>query len=63
MVLGSLKEIYFSWEDKYYHFLDSLDSRGIPVYKIVGPLDKVFPTFALLLIIALKAPSPMLLHK
>lgn len=44
-----LKEIYKGMEDGYYSFLDSLDSKGIPVYKITDAIDKFVPSFALLL--------------
>ncbi|MDO8625815.1 MAG: carboxypeptidase-like regulatory domain-containing protein, partial [Candidatus Diapherotrites archaeon] len=43
-----LKDIYFAAEDKYYVFLDWLD-KFIPIYKIVDPIDKVFPSFVVLL--------------
>ncbi|MBU0635406.1 carboxypeptidase-like regulatory domain-containing protein, partial [Candidatus Micrarchaeota archaeon] len=50
-LLDAIKELYYNGEDRYYHFLDSLDAKGIPVYRIVEPIDKVFPSFALFLII------------
>ncbi|MFH1255678.1 MAG: hypothetical protein V1494_00125 [Candidatus Diapherotrites archaeon] len=45
--LDGLKDFYFSLEDKYYSVLD----RFPAVYKIVDPIDKVIPSFALFLII------------
>ncbi|MFH1224881.1 MAG: carboxypeptidase-like regulatory domain-containing protein [Candidatus Diapherotrites archaeon] len=44
-----LKEIYRGMENGYYSFLDSLDAKGIPVYKIIDPIDKIVPSLALLL--------------
>lgn len=44
-----LKEIYHSAEDGWYSTLDKIDNT-IPVYRIVDPIDKVVPSFALFLI-------------
>ena len=41
-----LKEIYYSLEDKYYAFLDRLN-ESIPVYKVIDPIDRIVPSFAL----------------
>ena len=49
-VLDSLKNIYFGLEEKYYSLLDKIDER-IPIYKIIDPIDKIVPSFALVLII------------
>ncbi|MBM3282582.1 MAG: hypothetical protein FJY86_04575, partial [Candidatus Diapherotrites archaeon] len=38
------QEIYHGLEDKWYSFLDSLDQKGIPVYGVVDPIDKVVPS-------------------
>ncbi len=50
-----LKEIYTSLEDKWYAFLDSLDAKGIPVYKIIDPIENAgipsLPLFAGLIIL------------
>lgn len=46
-----LKDLYFALEEKYYKFLDWLDGKGIPIYKLVDPVDKVVPSFVLVLII------------
>jgi len=43
--------IYNNLEDKWYDFLDSLNKKGVPVYKIVDPIDKVVPSFILVLIL------------
>jgi|GEM_PF-7108800 len=41
-------------EDKWYAFLDSLDSRGIPVYKIIDPIEASgIPSFPLFVGIAI----------
>jgi len=43
-----LKKAYFFVEDKYYAVLDRIN-RAIPIYKVVDPIDKVVPSFALLI--------------
>lgn len=45
-----LKDFYYRMEEKYYAFLDRLD-KAIPVYKIVEPIDRVVPSFAIVLLI------------
>jgi len=57
---ASLKGIYYSIEDKYYSFLDFLESKKIPVYKIVDPIDEVIPSFALFCLIILLLAFGML---
>jgi hypothetical protein len=52
--LDKLKQMYFSLEDRYYQVLDKINMR-VPVYKIVDPIDKVFPSFVLLIVIVLLA--------
>ncbi|MBI5553591.1 MAG: carboxypeptidase regulatory-like domain-containing protein, partial [Candidatus Diapherotrites archaeon] len=49
----SIKKLYRSWEDRWYAFLDGLDGKGIPVYSVIEPLDKVIPSFMLVLVLAL----------
>ena len=44
-ILDSVRSAYFGLEDKYYNFLDWLDGKGIPVYTVVEPMDKVLPSF------------------
>ncbi|MDD4983671.1 MAG: carboxypeptidase-like regulatory domain-containing protein [Candidatus ainarchaeum sp.] len=46
-----LREFYYKMEEKYYAFLDSLDKKGIPVYSVVDPIDKVVPSFVLFLVL------------
>ncbi len=46
----SLKEIYYNWEEKWYDLLDKIDSHA-PIYKVIDPIDQVFPSFALFLIL------------
>jgi len=48
--LDFLKKGYYFFEDKYYGVLDRIN-RVAPVYKVVDPVDKVFPSFALLLVL------------
>ncbi len=38
------KETYHSLEDKWYSILDTLDEKGIPVYKVIDPVDRVIPS-------------------
>jgi hypothetical protein len=45
-----LKEIYFGLEDRYYVFLDWLNKYA-PVYKVIDPIDRVFPSFILVLLL------------
>lgn len=52
-MLDSIRDTYFRWEDGYYKALDSLDEKGVPVYAIVEPIDKVVPTFAIVLVLLL----------
>jgi len=47
-IVGILKKAYFFFEDRYYGVLDRVN-KAIPVYKAVDPIDKVVPSFALLL--------------
>ncbi len=48
-LLDSIKGIYQSGEDLYYDVLDGINDT-VPVYSIIDPIDKAFPSFALLLI-------------
>ena len=48
-----IKEIYYSWEDKWYAFLDKLNEKGIPIYKIIDPIDRLVPSFALFIFLIL----------
>ncbi len=45
--LDPLKDLYYKGEDKYYQFLDKIPA----MYKIVDPIDKVVPSFALFLVL------------
>ncbi|MBN2126964.1 MAG: carboxypeptidase regulatory-like domain-containing protein [Candidatus Diapherotrites archaeon] len=44
--MDKLKDVWAKAEDKWYNFLDSLESKGIPVYKVIDPIDKVVPSLA-----------------
>ncbi len=44
----NLNDLYYSWEDKWYGLLDKIDEK-VPVYKVIEPIDKIAPSFALLL--------------
>src|SRR3989344_5381218 len=51
----SFSNIYAKIEDSFYGALDFLESKGIPVYKVVNPIEErgipFFPVFALILMI------------
>ena len=49
-ILQSLKDLYYHLEDKYYDLIDRISTR-IPIYKVTDAIDKVVPSFALLLLI------------
>jgi hypothetical protein len=46
-----LRDFYYSMENKYYGLLDKLDKSGIKVYKVVDKIDKVIPSFVLVIIL------------
>ena len=52
-IKAALQNFYYSMEDRYYAVLDWLEAKGIPVYKIVDPVDEVIPSFALSCLVAL----------
>ncbi len=45
-----LKGFYYRAEDKWYDFLDALDRRQLPVYKLIDPIDSVIPSFLLFIL-------------
>lgn len=47
------KRFFQSLEDKWYNALDWIDGKGLPVYKLVDPIDKLMPSLALFLVIVL----------
>lgn len=55
--MGSIAilDFYYNIEDKWFDFLDFLESKRIPIYKIVDPMEKVgipsLPIFAALVLI------------
>lgn len=54
-VSESIKGVYFSFEDRYYGFLDWLEGHGIPIYSVVDPVESAgvpsFPILALLVLL------------
>ncbi|MEM0359717.1 MAG: hypothetical protein QXK06_00055 [Candidatus Diapherotrites archaeon] len=48
--MSSLKDLYYHLEDRYYEVIDKISAK-IPINKITDAIDKVFPSFALLLLI------------
>ncbi|MFH0954736.1 MAG: carboxypeptidase-like regulatory domain-containing protein [Candidatus Micrarchaeota archaeon] len=52
-IIDNIKDFYFGLEDGYYHLLDSLDNRGIPVYAVVDPIDKFIPSFGIVFVLIL----------
>ncbi len=49
-VLAQLKKIYYLFEGGYYNILDKVNQK-VPIYKVIDPIDKVFPSFILLIIL------------
>ncbi|MBU2476514.1 hypothetical protein KKG83_03520, partial [Candidatus Micrarchaeota archaeon] len=49
---SGLSGIYYFFEDGYYGLMDKINSK-IPVYKVIDPIDKIFPSFILLSLIIL----------
>ncbi len=47
-VVDAVKKGYFFFEDKYYLVLDKIN-KYVPVYKVVDPIDKIVPSFILLM--------------
>ena len=45
-IIEKLKSFYFFFEDHYYALLDKIN-KHIPVYKVIDPLDRAVPSFAL----------------
>ncbi|HNV00855.1 MAG TPA: hypothetical protein PKK60_00305 [archaeon] len=51
-ISDSVKNFYYTLENKWYDLLDWLDPK-IPVYKVIDPIDKVIPSFILFLLFIL----------
>jgi len=47
-IIEKAKEGYFFFEDRYYALLDKVN-KYVPIYKVVDPIDKVVPSFVLLI--------------
>ena len=47
-IVESFKKGYYFLEDRYYMLLDKVNGH-VPIYKIVDPVDRVFPSFVLLI--------------
>ncbi len=47
-----IKEFYYSIEEKYYDFLDSINER-IPVYEIIDPIDRIAPSLLVFIFLGL----------
>ncbi len=47
-LVDSIKRAYFSLEDQYYALLDKIQTK-IPVYSLVDPVDKILPSFGIIL--------------
>jgi len=45
-----IKDAYFAVEDKYYALLDAINEK-IPIYKIIDPIDSVFPSMILWIVL------------
>ncbi|MEK6973561.1 MAG: carboxypeptidase-like regulatory domain-containing protein [archaeon] len=51
-IIQKIKDFYYKYEDKWYDILDKINEK-VPVYKIIEPIDKVFPSFILFILIVL----------
>lgn len=51
-ILGTFSNWYYAAEDRYYNFLDGLSTK-IPIYNLIDPIDRVFPSFILVLLLGL----------
>ncbi len=49
-VVKIILEIYHALEDKWYELLDKIDAH-VPIYKVIDPIDKIFPSFVLFLLL------------
>lgn len=49
-LIGFLKGLYYSAEDKWYNVLDAIDQKQIPIYRIVDPIDSIVPSFLLFIL-------------
>jgi hypothetical protein len=49
-VIQSAKELYYHLEDRYYELIDRISTK-VPIHKLTDAIDKVVPSFALLLLI------------
>ena len=47
-----LKDFYYLFEDKWYEILDKINEK-VPIYKIIDPIDKLFPSFILFVVLIL----------
>ncbi|MFH0954738.1 MAG: hypothetical protein V1777_01390 [Candidatus Micrarchaeota archaeon] len=47
-----LRDLYYGLEDGYYAILDKIQ-RLIPIYSIIDPIDRVFPSFILFILLAI----------
>ncbi len=45
-IASKLKELYYFFEDRYYDLLDKVNEHA-PIYKLIEPIDRVFPSFVL----------------
>ncbi len=51
-IVGKLKDFYYFFEDRYYEFLDKVNEK-VPVYKVIDPIDRVFPSFVIFILLLL----------
>ena len=52
-LLDSLKEFYGKMEDGYYSLLDSIQGKGVPVYRVVDAIEGAnIPSFPIAVILA-----------
>ncbi|MDP2974284.1 MAG: hypothetical protein Q8N60_04490, partial [Candidatus Diapherotrites archaeon] len=49
-IVDAFKRGYYALEDRYYAVLDKIN-QYVPIYKIIDPIDKAFPSFILFIIL------------
>lgn len=51
MMIMALSDVWNGFQDRYYAWLDGLEEKGVPVYKIVDPIDRYLPSLALWIVL------------
>jgi hypothetical protein len=59
-IVETLKNAYYAVEDRYYEALDAINAH-IPVYAVIDPIDRIFPTLVLFLMLSARFSLVVLL--